>query len=179
MGYEIFVRKIFPFVGNQYNDVEESSEQPLPPGVKSITLYGSVFLSPEEEMWYFDLAHCTIGIATEETLPIGVLACTAKGGEQEGELILGLLVYASEKTAKIAYGETIGEPLPWEAIVVDRDSSQTSEGELTIDDIANASELQLVWGDEFPNGFTTEEKLGHYTEDELRALKLCTIYYKK
>ena len=177
MGYEKFVKKIFPFIGNQYNDVEEVGEQPLPPGVKSITLYGSVFLSPEDEMWYFDLAHCTIGIATEETLPIGVLACTAKGGEQEGELILGLLVYASEKTAKIAYGETISEPLPWEAIVVDRDSSQTSEGELTIDDIANANELRVEWQDVI-NGHITEEQLSHYTEDELRALKVCTIYYE-
>ncbi len=177
MGYEKFVKKIFPFIGNQYNDVQEAREQPLPPSVKKIVMHGDVFLSPEEEMWYFDLAHCTIGIATEETLPIGVLACTAKVDEEEGALTLGLVIYVSEKIGKVAYGQELSEPLPWEAMIIDRDSGQTSEGELTIDDIANASELRVEWQD-IPNGYITEEQLSQYTEDELRALKICTVYYK-
>lgn len=178
MGYEKFVKKIFPFIGNQYNDVEEAREKPLPPGIKKIVMHGDVFLSPEEELWYFDLAHCKVAVAIEDTLPIGVLATTAKVEEEEGALTLGLVMYASEEIGKAAYGEILSGPLPWAGMVFDRVSGQTDEGEITIDDIANATKLQLVWGDEIPNGHITEEQLGQYTEDELRALVVATIYYE-
>ena len=178
MGYEKFVKKIFPFIGNQYDIIEEGGEQPLPPGVKCIVMHGDVFLSPEEELWYFDLAHGKVSVATEDTLPIGVLATTAQMDESEGILTLGLVMYASEEIGKASYGETLSGPLPWSGMVFDRVSGQTSEGEITIDDIANASELQLVWGDAFPNGFITEEQLSHYTEKELKALVVATVYYK-
>ena len=170
MGYEKFVKHIFPFIGNQYNKVvEEGGDSEFN---KIDIIVGEVVV--DDSICYIDFNQGkAVVVPDEETeKALNHLIIFAKEGEESIESVGLAYLVLDEQNIYFWYSsqnQLDGNELPWDCEVLDSGARILRTDVITADMIG-VKEAAVSFNPDFD--VNHPEK---WTED----LRIATIYYKK